>query len=194
MFAKTLILTAVLSVAAAGIIAQPHYSSAAAVSSQSIVRHDQPHGIVAAAPVAYHAAPVAYQAAPVAYQAAPVAYRSAPVAYAAPAHYAAPTLNKCYYGYFRHIMQGLQALESTKIEPVLNPYYVKIPRVHLNNAHSRQIAHGQKKALENGNLKRIHLNKHKHKFVPDIDVLLYQKSFLFPDKSFITNRSKPTTL
>ncbi|XP_039748553.1 uncharacterized protein LOC120625565 [Pararge aegeria] len=94
----------------------------------------------------------------------------------------------------KHIMQGLQALESTKIEPVLNPYYVKIPRVHLNNAHSRQIAHGQKKALENGNLKRIHLNKHKHKFVPDIDVLLYQKSFLFPDKSFITNRSKPTTL
>ncbi|CAH2230492.1 jg18595 [Pararge aegeria aegeria] len=86
MFAKTLILTAVLSVAAAGIIAQPHYSSAAAVSSQSIVRHDQPQGIVAAAPVAYHAAPVAYQSAPVAYQAAPVAYRAAPVAYrAAPA-------------------------------------------------------------------------------------------------------------
>ncbi|XP_045764842.1 cuticle protein 7-like [Maniola jurtina] len=84
MFTKTLVLTAVLSVAAAGLIAQPHYSSAAAVSSQSIVRHDQPHGIVAAAPVAYHGAPVAYQA-------APVAYRSAPVAYAAPvAHYAAP--------------------------------------------------------------------------------------------------------
>ncbi|XP_069354576.1 cuticle protein 7-like [Maniola hyperantus] len=67
MFTKTLVLTAVLSVAAAGLIAQPHYSSAAAVSSQSIVRHDQPHGIVAAAPVAYHAhyaAPVAHYAAP----------------------------------------------------------------------------------------------------------------------------------
>ncbi|CAH2230491.1 jg18594 [Pararge aegeria aegeria] len=79
MFAKTLILTAVVAVASAGLIAQPHYSSAAAVSSQNIVRHDQPQAV-----------PVAYRAAPVAYQSSPVAYRAAPVAYAAPAHYAAP--------------------------------------------------------------------------------------------------------
>ncbi|XP_052738603.1 uncharacterized protein LOC112058172 [Bicyclus anynana] len=95
MFAKSLILTAVLAIASAGLIAEPHYSSAAAVSSQNIVRHDQPRAVVAAAPVAYHASPVAYQApvayrsAPVAYQ-APVAYRTAPVAYRAPVAYSAP--------------------------------------------------------------------------------------------------------
>ncbi|XP_064071250.1 cuticle protein 18.6-like [Vanessa tameamea] len=81
MFTKVLSLSAVLAVAAAGLLAEPHYSSAAAVSSQSIVRHDQPHAvaakIVAAAPVAYHAAPVAYHAAPVAYQTSPVHYSSA---------------------------------------------------------------------------------------------------------------------
>ncbi|KAF9405905.1 hypothetical protein HW555_013531, partial [Spodoptera exigua] len=50
-----------------------HYSSAAAVSSQNIVRHDQ-----SAQHVAYHAAPAA-----VAYHAAPaVAYHAAPVAHA----------------------------------------------------------------------------------------------------------------
>ncbi|XP_046960573.1 histidine-rich protein PFHRP-II-like [Vanessa cardui] len=81
MFSKILSLSAVLAVAAAGLIAEPHYSSAAAVSSQSIVRHDQPHAvaakIVAAAPVAYHAAPVAYHTSPVAYQSSPVHYSSA---------------------------------------------------------------------------------------------------------------------
>ncbi|OWR50562.1 cuticular protein RR-2 motif 98 precursor, partial [Danaus plexippus plexippus] len=71
-----LCLSAVLAVATAGLIAEPHYSSAAAVSSQSIVRHDQPHA-VAAAPVAIHSAPVAIHSAPVAYHAAPVHYSSA---------------------------------------------------------------------------------------------------------------------
>ncbi|TKX27855.1 cuticular protein RR-2 [Spodoptera litura] len=56
-----------------GLLPAPvHYSSAAAVSSQNIVRHDQP-----AQHVAYHAAPaVAYHAtAPaVAYHAAPIAH------------------------------------------------------------------------------------------------------------------------
>ncbi|KAL0892017.1 hypothetical protein ABMA27_015242 [Loxostege sticticalis] len=84
MFSKILALSAVLAVSAAGLLPEPHYSSAAAVSSQSIVRHDQPQTyatkLVAAAPVAkvavaapvYHAAP-----APVAYHAAPVHYSSA---------------------------------------------------------------------------------------------------------------------
>ncbi|XP_063621394.1 cuticle protein 8-like [Cydia splendana] len=103
MFYKIVALCAFAAVAHAGLLVEPHYSSAAAVSSQSIVRHDQPqlaHKLVAA-PVAYHAAPahVAYHAAPahVAYHAAPapVTYHAAPahVAYhAAPAavHYSAP--------------------------------------------------------------------------------------------------------
>ncbi|CAH2075415.1 unnamed protein product, partial [Iphiclides podalirius] len=120
MFSKILALSAVLAVSAAGLLPQPHYSSAAAVSSQSIVRHDQPQAIHAA-PVAIHAAPVAVHAAPLAYQAAPVAtyaapariatghavssqnivrhdqpraaYGITPVAYAAPAHYAAPVIS-----------------------------------------------------------------------------------------------------
>lgn len=88
-----------MAVSQAGLLPEPHYSSA--VSSQSIVHHDQPKFLAAApvaklavaAPVAYHAAPAAvtYHAAP-----APVAYHAAPapVAYhAAPApvsYHAAP--------------------------------------------------------------------------------------------------------
>nr|BAM18243.1 cuticular protein PxutCPR103c [Papilio xuthus] len=62
MFSKILALSAVLAVSAAGLLPQAHYSSAAAVSSQSIVRHDQPQAIHAA-PVAIHAAPVISHAA-----------------------------------------------------------------------------------------------------------------------------------
>ncbi|KAJ2939702.1 hypothetical protein O0L34_g14421 [Tuta absoluta] len=110
MFSKIVALSALLAVSSAGLV-QPHYSSASAVSSQSITRHDEGqqqihHKLVAAAPVAYHAAPaVAYHAAPapVAYHAAPaVAYHAAPapvtyhaapvakVAVAAPVAYHAP--------------------------------------------------------------------------------------------------------
>lgn len=64
-----------LAVAAAGLLPSAHYSPSAAVSSQSIVRHDE------ARPVA-HVAHV--QAAPVAHVA-----HVAPIAYAAPSHYAA---------------------------------------------------------------------------------------------------------
>ncbi|XP_045493349.1 extensin-1-like [Colias croceus] len=87
MFSKLIALCAFAAVASAGLVpAGVHYSSAAAVSSQNIVRHDQPQAY--ANPAVYHAAPAAvYQAAPAqVYHAAP-----APVAYhAAPVHYAAP--------------------------------------------------------------------------------------------------------
>lgn len=85
-----------MAVAAAGLVPVAHYSPAAAVSSQSIVRHDEGQpiaklAVAAPAPVAYHAAPaVAYHAAPaVSYHAAPaaVAYHAAP---AAVAYHAAP--------------------------------------------------------------------------------------------------------
>ncbi|CAH0407845.1 unnamed protein product [Chilo suppressalis] len=93
MFSKILALCALVAVSQAGLLPEPvHYSSAAAVSSQSIVRHDQPSKLVApvaklavAAPV-YHSAPaqVTYHAAPapIAYHSAPapVAYHAAPVA------------------------------------------------------------------------------------------------------------------
>ncbi|XP_061377997.1 cuticle protein 8-like [Danaus plexippus] len=98
MFSRLVALCAVVAVSSAGLLpAAVHYSPASAVSSQSIVRHDQPQAHVAklavVAPVAYHAAPapVAYHAAP-----APVVYHAAPapVAYhAAPApvsYHAAP--------------------------------------------------------------------------------------------------------
>ncbi|XP_045492928.1 uncharacterized protein LOC123692250 [Colias croceus] len=74
MFSKVFVVSAVLAVASAGLLPTAHYSPATAVSSQSIVRHEQP--LAVAAPVAYHAAPVAYQAAPVAY-ATPARYSSA---------------------------------------------------------------------------------------------------------------------
>ncbi|XP_013135013.1 PREDICTED: uncharacterized protein LOC106100621, partial [Papilio polytes] len=110
---QVLVLSALTAIASAGLIAQPHFSSAAAVSSQSIVRHDQ-HQTIHAAPVAIHSAPIAYSAAPVAYHATPahiatsavssqsilrhdqphVALAAAPLAYtSAPAHYAASHIN-----------------------------------------------------------------------------------------------------
>ncbi|XP_045514649.1 cuticle protein 8-like [Pieris brassicae] len=97
MFSKIVALCALVTVSSAGLLpAAVHYSPAAAVSSQSIVRHDQQQAKLAiAAPVAYQAAPVYHAApAPVYHSApAPVAYHAAPapVAYhAAPVHYAAP--------------------------------------------------------------------------------------------------------
>ncbi|CAG9138498.1 unnamed protein product [Plutella xylostella] len=117
MFSKLLSLCAVVAACSAGLLPEPHYSAASAVSSQSIVRHDQQHQYqhaiaapvakiaVAAAPVAYHAAPAHYSSAaavssqnivrhdqPQAHHlvhAAPAHYAAAPVAYhSAPAHYA----------------------------------------------------------------------------------------------------------
>ncbi|XP_075970766.1 uncharacterized protein LOC142973095 [Anticarsia gemmatalis] len=95
MFSKIVALFGLVAACQAGLLpAAVHYSPAAAVSSQNIVRHDQPahHVAVHAAPaLAYHAAPtVAYHAAPaaVAYHAAPaVAYHAAP---AVVAHHAEP--------------------------------------------------------------------------------------------------------
>ncbi|XP_045446382.1 cuticle protein-like [Melitaea cinxia] len=96
MFSKLVALCAVVAVSSAGLLpAAVHYSPAAAVSSQSIVRHDEHAAPIAkvavAAPVAYHAGPaVSYRAAPAAvtYHAAPaVAYHAAP---AAVAYHAAP--------------------------------------------------------------------------------------------------------
>ncbi|XP_069354573.1 cuticle protein 8-like [Maniola hyperantus] len=71
MFAKVVTLCAVVAVSSAGLLpAAVHYSAASAVSSQNIVRHDQPQVLgnyAVAAPVAYHSAP-----APIAYH-APIA-------------------------------------------------------------------------------------------------------------------------
>ncbi|CAK1604378.1 unnamed protein product [Parnassius mnemosyne] len=105
---------AVAAVSNAGLLpAAVHYSPAEAVSSQSIVRHDQPHAVatklVATAPVAklavatrasyYNAAPISYYnaaPAPATYYSAPsavtyhhsapapVAYHTNPVQYSAP--------------------------------------------------------------------------------------------------------------
>ncbi|CAK1604384.1 unnamed protein product [Parnassius mnemosyne] len=113
MFRSVAILCAVAAVSNAGLLpAAVHYSPAEAVSSQSIVRHDQPQAVatklVASAPVAklavaapvsyYNAAPVSYYnaaPAPATYHSAPsaVTYHSAPVPVAyhtSPVHYTAP--------------------------------------------------------------------------------------------------------
>ncbi|XP_072940718.1 uncharacterized protein [Epargyreus clarus] len=90
MFSKIVILGALLAAANAGLLGHGH-----AVSSQSIVRHDEAHTPVHYAVPFQHGAPVVH-AAPVthyaAHYAAPAAHYAAPVAhYAAPvAHYAAP--------------------------------------------------------------------------------------------------------
>nr|XP_026485921.1 cuticle protein-like [Vanessa tameamea] len=78
MFAKIITLCAVVAISSAVLLPSAvHYSPAEAVSSQSIVRHDQQHAaplakLALAAPVAYHAAPAS-----IAYHAAPAHYSSA---------------------------------------------------------------------------------------------------------------------
>ncbi|TKX27871.1 cuticular protein RR-2 [Spodoptera litura] len=74
MFSKIVALSALLAAANAGYLGHGH-----AVSSQSIIRHDEP--LHYAAPVAQYAAPVAHYAAPVTHYAAPVAHYAAPVAH-----------------------------------------------------------------------------------------------------------------
>ncbi|KAL0840229.1 hypothetical protein ABMA28_015518 [Loxostege sticticalis] len=107
MFSKLVALCALVAASQAGLLpaAPQHYSPAEAVSSQSIVRHEQPQTYTTkltkyavAAPVAYHAAPVAYHSAPAHYSSAesvssqsivrheqPAKLVAAPVYHAAPA-------------------------------------------------------------------------------------------------------------
>ncbi|CAB3243243.1 unnamed protein product [Arctia plantaginis] len=77
MFSKVVAVSAVFAVASAGLLPAAHYSQSAAVSSQSIVRHDEAQPV---AHVAHVAAPAHYAAAPAHYAAGPVHY-SAPVAH-----------------------------------------------------------------------------------------------------------------
>ncbi|XP_041976761.1 cuticle protein 19-like [Aricia agestis] len=75
----------VLLVAGVACVSAQHYSHGAAVSSQSIVRHDLSHGqqyaplIQHAAPVIQHAAPLIQHAAPLIQHAAPLIQHAAPL-------------------------------------------------------------------------------------------------------------------
>ncbi|CAH0627009.1 unnamed protein product [Chrysodeixis includens] len=74
MFSKIVALSALLAAANAG-----YYGHGHAVSSQSIIRHDEPAHY--AAPVAHYAAPIVHYSTPVVHYAAPVAHYAAPVAH-----------------------------------------------------------------------------------------------------------------
>lgn len=79
----------------------------------------------------------------------------------------------------------LPALENAKIQPDFNSYFVKAPRVHINIARAYKIAPENDEAPENGLVKRIALNKHTQKFVPNIDALLQKENFLYPSNNNI---------
>ncbi|XP_026485953.2 cuticle protein 19-like [Vanessa tameamea] len=189
MFSKICTLSAVLAVATAGLLPQSHYSSAAAVSSQNIVRHDQ-HG-VAAAPIAYHSAPVAYQASPAHYSSAaavssqsiqrhhqplaavshytatPVAhYATAPIAHytSAPvAHYAAPVA---------HYAAPANRLVSAHEEEYAHPKYdfsYSVADGHTGDNKSQQesrdgdAVHGEYSLLEaDGSVRTVHYTADAH--------------------------------
>ncbi|CAG9784962.1 unnamed protein product [Diatraea saccharalis] len=77
MFSKIVAFGALLAAANAGLYGHGH-----AVSSQSIIRHDEGHAPAHyAVPLAHYAAPVAHYAAPATHYAAPVAHYAAPVAH-----------------------------------------------------------------------------------------------------------------
>ncbi|KAJ8731926.1 hypothetical protein PYW08_014656 [Mythimna loreyi] len=97
MFSKIVALSALLAAANAGYLGHGH-----AVSSQSIVRHDEP--LHYAAPVVHYAAPVAhYVAAPVAhYAAAPAAYYDGHDTYAHPKYDFAYSVSDPHTGDHKH--------------------------------------------------------------------------------------------
>ncbi|XP_013135237.1 PREDICTED: cuticle protein 19-like [Papilio polytes] len=92
MFSKIVAFGALVAAANAGLLGHGH---GAAVSSQSIVRHDAGHGY---APIAHAAVPVAHAYAPVAHAVhAPVAHYAAPVAaYDGHDYYAHPKYDYTY--------------------------------------------------------------------------------------------------
>ncbi|CAK1604389.1 unnamed protein product [Parnassius mnemosyne] len=184
-FLQILALSAVLAVSAAGLLPQPHYSSAAAVSSQSIVRHDQPQAIHSA-PVAVHAAPLAYHAAPVATYAAPAHYSAghavssqtilrhdqphaaigiAPVSYAAAsAHYAAPIIS--------HAVPVTKFVATAQHEEYAHPKYdfaYSVADGHTGDNKSQHesrdgdVVHGEYSLLEaDGSVRRVQYSADDH--------------------------------
>ncbi|XP_050669065.1 cuticle protein 21-like isoform X3 [Leptidea sinapis] len=139
MYSKILTLSAVLAVASAGLVPAAHYSPASAVSSQSIVRHEQP--IAVAAPVAYHSAPVAYQAARVAYQAAPISYQAGPARYSSAAAVSSQNI-------VRHA-QPLAAAVAYRAAPIASVSYGAPARYSSAGAVSSQniVRHGSSAAV-----------------------------------------------
>ncbi|XP_050669063.1 cuticle protein 21-like isoform X1 [Leptidea sinapis] len=147
MISKIYSVSAILAVASAGLLPAAHYSPASAVSSQSIVRHEQSHAV--AAPVAYQAAPIAYQAAPIAYQAPRVAYQAAPIAYqAGPARYSSAAAVSS-QNIVRH-EQPLAAAVAYRAAPIASVSYGAAPtRYSSAGAVSSQniVRHGSSAAV-----------------------------------------------
>lgn len=71
-------------------------------------------------------------------------------------------------------------MKNVKLQPDFNSYLVKAPRLHINIARAYKIAPENDEAQDVGLVKHIVFNKHKHKFVPNIDALVQKKSFLYP--------------
>ncbi|CAF4898631.1 unnamed protein product [Pieris macdunnoughi] len=147
MFSKIVGISAVLAVASAGLLPAAHYSPASAVSSQSIVRHEQP--IAVAAP-AYQSAQLAY-ASPARYSAAvssqnivrhqqPIAYNAAPLSYASPLSYAAPARYSSAVSSQNIVSHG-QAIAPARLAyqaapAVVAPVVHAAPLVHTAPAHT----------------------------------------------------------
>ncbi|KAJ8732878.1 hypothetical protein PYW07_015477 [Mythimna separata] len=161
MFSKIVALSAVFAVSAAGLLSAPQYSSAGAVSSQSIVRHDesQPaaHAVHYAAPAQVH-----YAAAP-----APVHYAApAQVHYAAPApvHYAAPVA--------KVLAPAQKVLVSAHAEEYAHPKYdfsYSVADGHTGDNKSQQesrdgdAVHGEYSLLEaDGSVRRVQYTADDH--------------------------------
>ncbi|XP_047507095.1 cuticle protein 8-like isoform X2 [Pieris napi] len=136
MFSKVFGISAVLAVASAGLLPAAHYSPASAVSSQSIVRHEQP--IAVAAPVAYQSAQLAY-ASPARYSGAvssqnivrhqqPIAYNAAPLSYAAPARYSSAISSQNIVSHGQAIAPARLAYQAAPA--VIAPVFHAAPLVH----------------------------------------------------------------
>ncbi|XP_063890468.1 cuticle protein 8-like [Helicoverpa armigera] len=156
MFSKIVALSAVFAVSAAGLLPAAHYSPAGAVSSQSIVRHDEAQP---SAHLAHLAAPVAH----VAHVAAPVAY-AAPAHYATPVHYAAPVA--------KVIAPAQKVLVSAHAEEYAHPKYdfsYSVADGHTGDNKSQQesrdgdAVHGEYSLVEaDGSVRRVQYTADDH--------------------------------
>ncbi|KAJ8732876.1 hypothetical protein PYW07_015475 [Mythimna separata] len=144
MFSKIVALSAVFAVSAAGLLSAPQYSSAGAVSSQSIVRHDESQP---AAHAVHYAAP-------------------AQVHYAAPApiHYAAPIA--------KVLAPAQKVLVSAHAEEYAHPKYdfsYSVANGHTGDNKSQQesrdgdAVHGEYSLLEaDGSVRRVQYTADDH--------------------------------
>ncbi|CAB3243108.1 unnamed protein product [Arctia plantaginis] len=158
MFSKIVAFGAFLAAASANLYGHGHGH---AVSSQSIVRHDQP--IHYAPQVSHYSSSVAHYAAPVAHYAAPIAHYAAPVAqYDGHDSYAHPKYDFSYSVSDPHTGDHKSQQESRDGDSVHGYYSLAQPDGSVRKVEYRADAHSGFNALVHNSAPSVHPQSYGH--------------------------------